>query len=279
MAKTRAQAKTKPEAPTQGERFVCVHGHFYQPPRENPWLETVEVQDSAAPYHDWNDRITAECYAPNGASRITDKNNEIIRIINNYARMSFNFGPTLLSWLDDNAPRTYRMIIDADRSQRAALRRPRLGDGAGLQPHHHAARQPTRRAHADPLGHRRLRVSLRPQARRHVAVRDRRQPQTSSTCSPQEGIRFTVLAPHQCARVRPAAAARSWPDRRGTADGCTLPSVGEVGHIDAKLAWTETPNASVDPTHPYSSLSMKAATSPSSSTMAPAPAPSPSRAC
>ena len=56
---------------TPPARFVCVHGHFYQPPRENPWLETVEVQDSAAPYHDWNDRITAECYAPNGASRIT----------------------------------------------------------------------------------------------------------------------------------------------------------------------------------------------------------------
>ncbi|PMZ18096.1 glycoside hydrolase, partial [Pseudomonas sp. FW306-02-F08-AA] len=68
----------------------------------------------AAPYHDWNDRITAECYAPNGASRITDRENKIIRIMNNYSRMSFNFGPTLLSWLADNAPRAYRMILDAD---------------------------------------------------------------------------------------------------------------------------------------------------------------------
>ena len=97
------------------DRFVCIHGHFYQPPRENPWLETVEIQDSAAPYHDWNDRITAECYAPNGASRITDRENKIIRIMNNYGRMSFNFGPTLLSWLADFAHRAYRMILDADR--------------------------------------------------------------------------------------------------------------------------------------------------------------------
>src|SRR5881628_169464 len=115
MAKPRAAKPPKPQPAAEALRFVCVHGHFYQPPRENPWLETVEVQDSAAPYHDWNDRITAECYAPNGASRIQDIENKIIRIMNNYARMSFNFGPTLLSWLNDFAPRTYRMILDADR--------------------------------------------------------------------------------------------------------------------------------------------------------------------
>ena len=73
MAKPRAAKFPKPQAAAEAPRFVCIHGHFYQPPRENPWLETVEVQDSAAPYHDWNDRITAECYAPNGASRITNK--------------------------------------------------------------------------------------------------------------------------------------------------------------------------------------------------------------
>ena len=86
-------------------RFVCVHGHFYQPPRENPWLEAVETQDSAAPYHDWNERITAECYATNGAARIVDSKNRILRITNNYARMSFNLGPTLLSWMQDKALR------------------------------------------------------------------------------------------------------------------------------------------------------------------------------
>jgi alpha-amylase/alpha-mannosidase (GH57 family) len=97
-------------------RYLCVHGHFYQPPRENPWLEAIELQDSAHPYHDWNERITAECYAPNGASRILDRENRIVKIVNNYASMSYNFGPTLLSWLKDKAPGTYRDILAADRA-------------------------------------------------------------------------------------------------------------------------------------------------------------------
>ena len=100
------------------KRFICIHGHFYQPPRENPWLETVETQDSAAPYHDWNERVCAECYATNGAARTVNNKNQIIRIVNNYSRMSFNFGPTLLSWLKENAPRTYRMILDGERRSR-----------------------------------------------------------------------------------------------------------------------------------------------------------------
>ena len=79
------------------ERYICIHGHFYQPPRENPWLEAIEVQDSAYPYHDWNERILAECYAPNTVSRILDGEGRIIELPNNYARISFNFGPTLLS--------------------------------------------------------------------------------------------------------------------------------------------------------------------------------------
>ena len=97
-------------------RFLCIHGHFYQPPRENAWLEAIEQQDSAYPYHDWNERITAECYAPNGASRILDAENRIIKIVNNYAGINFNFGPTLLSWLADKAPATYRDILAADRA-------------------------------------------------------------------------------------------------------------------------------------------------------------------
>lgn len=75
-------------------RNICIHGHFYQPPRENPWLEEVETEDSAYPFHDWNERITAECYAPNAASRILDSDRKIIDIVNNYAKISFNFGPT-----------------------------------------------------------------------------------------------------------------------------------------------------------------------------------------
>src|SRR5689334_21061282 len=97
------------------DRYICIHGHFYQPPRENAWLEFVELQDSAYPFHDWNERVTAECYARNGMSRILDPNGDIDRITNNYARISFNFGPTLLAWLADKEPEVYRSILDADR--------------------------------------------------------------------------------------------------------------------------------------------------------------------
>ena len=96
------------------KKNICIHGHFYQPPRENAWLEQIELQDSAYPFHDWNDRITYECYTPNTASRILDESNVIKDIVNNYSNISYNFGPTLLSWLEEKAPETYRNIILAD---------------------------------------------------------------------------------------------------------------------------------------------------------------------
>jgi len=96
------------------EVFLTIHGHFYQPPRENPWLESIELQDSALPFHDWNERINKECYNPNSVSRIVDNRNKILDIVNNYEHMSFNFGPTLLSWLEHFAPLTYERIIKAD---------------------------------------------------------------------------------------------------------------------------------------------------------------------
>ncbi len=96
-------------------KFICIHGHFYQPPRENAWLEAIEVQDSAHPYHDWNERISAECYAPNAASRILDDKGVIKNIVNNYSRISFNFGPTLLSWMELYDAETYRAILEADK--------------------------------------------------------------------------------------------------------------------------------------------------------------------
>jgi alpha-amylase/alpha-mannosidase (GH57 family) len=96
-------------------RYLCIHGHFYQPPRENPWLEAIELQDSAAPYHDWNERVTAECYAPNSAARILDAQGRIAKIVNNYSGISFNFGPTLLSWMNDKAPEAYQSVLNADR--------------------------------------------------------------------------------------------------------------------------------------------------------------------
>jgi alpha-amylase/alpha-mannosidase (GH57 family) len=96
-------------------RYLCIHGHFYQPPRENPWLGVVEVQDSAAPFHDWNERITHECYAPNTRARLLDGQSRIINLLNNYAWISFNFGPTLLQWMADAAPEALLGIVEADR--------------------------------------------------------------------------------------------------------------------------------------------------------------------
>ena len=96
------------------EVFLTVHGHFYQPPRENPWLEAIELQDSAQPFHDWNERITKECYNPNSVSKIVDSRNRILDMVNNYEYMSFNFGPTLLSWMEIYAPLAYERIIKAD---------------------------------------------------------------------------------------------------------------------------------------------------------------------
>ncbi len=97
------------------EKYVCVHGHFYQPPRENPWLNKVEIQDSAYPYHDWNHRINAECYIRNASSRIWNDEGRIESIMNNYGWMSFNIGPTLLAWMENEAPETYKGILRADK--------------------------------------------------------------------------------------------------------------------------------------------------------------------
>jgi alpha-amylase/alpha-mannosidase (GH57 family) len=101
------------------ERYLCIHAHFYQPPRENPWLESVELQDSAYPYHDWNERVTAECYAPNSAARILNGNGRIQDIVNNYSKISFNFGPTLLSWLEAKSTEVYAAVQAADRDSQA----------------------------------------------------------------------------------------------------------------------------------------------------------------
>jgi len=96
-------------------KFLCIHGHFYQPPRENPWLEEIEIQESAFPYRNWNERITQECYAANGLCRFVDPKKKSITIVNNYAKISFNFGPTLLSWMEQKHPEVYQAILEADK--------------------------------------------------------------------------------------------------------------------------------------------------------------------
>ncbi len=97
------------------DRFICIHGHFYQPPRESPWLEAIEIQDSAFPYHDWNERISVECYAANAVSRLWDTEGRIVQLVNNYAGISFNFGPTLLLWMEKYATDAYEAILEGDK--------------------------------------------------------------------------------------------------------------------------------------------------------------------
>ena len=113
---------------------ICIHGHFYQPPRENPWTGVIGRERSAAPWHDWNERITDECYQPNTAARILDGQGFIRAISNNYSRISCDFGPTLLTWLERARPKVYEDILRADIMARERF----SGHGSALaHPFHH----------------------------------------------------------------------------------------------------------------------------------------------
>ncbi|HEY3168780.1 MAG TPA: DUF3536 domain-containing protein, partial [Candidatus Binatia bacterium] len=196
------------------DRYICIHGHFYQPPRENPWLEAIELQDSAAPYHDWNERITAECYAPNSVSRIVDAENCIVKLVNNYAKISFNFGPTLLSWLEAKSPDVYAAILQADKESQKRF----SGHGSAIaQIYNHVIM---------PLANSRDRATQVFWGIRDFEKRFKRAPEgmwlpeTAVDLETLEllanhGIRFTVLAPHQAARVRPIGDP-VWHDLNGT---------------------------------------------------------------
>jgi hypothetical protein len=110
-------------------KHICIHGHFYQPPRGNPFNKKPLVEPDAAPYKNWNERITAECYEPNAS-------------IGNFGRISFNIGETLTAWLAANAPDTYAAIIGADEAYREEY-----GVGNAIaQPMHHAILPLSRRA-------------------------------------------------------------------------------------------------------------------------------------
>jgi len=182
-------------------RAIVIHGHFYQPPRENPWLEAVEVQDSAAPFHDWNERITAECYAPSTAARRVDEANVILDIVNNFEGISFNIGPTLFAWLARQAPGVYRKILEADRASVAAR-----GHGNAIaQVYNHQIM---------PLATRADKVTQVRWGLEDFRQRFGREaegmwlPETAADDETlevlaEEGVRFTVLAPGQAWRVRP----------------------------------------------------------------------------
>src|SRR5262245_44724829 len=205
-------------------RFICIHGHFYQPPRENPWLEAIESQDSAYPYHDWNERITAECYAANARARILDGENRIVAMVNNYASLSFNFGPTLLSWLEAKRPDVYAAIRDADRASAARF----SGHGSAIaQPFNHAIL---------PLADARDKTTQVAWGVRDFERRFGRKPEgmwlpetavdtASLEALAAAGIRFTILWPHQASHVRPVR--------------------GDGGD------WVAVPAEGIDPTRPY----------------------------
>ena len=182
-------------------KYVCIHGHFYQPPRENAWLEAVERQESARPFHDWNARINFECYAPNAAARILDRDGWIIKIRNNYTRISWNFGPTLLSWLEQNDPDAYRLLQEADLRSRERFG----GHGSALaQVHSHLIL---------PLASYRDKVTQVSWGARDFEHRFGRYPEgiwLAETAVDTEtlevlaahGIQFTILAPRQAKAVR-----------------------------------------------------------------------------
>ena len=194
-------------------RYLCVHGHFYQPPRENPFLEAIELQDSAYPYHDWNERVASECYAPNATSRILDGEQRIIELVNNYSRISFNFGPTLLSWIEQKAPKIYDALREADTSSRERF----SAHGSAIaQAYNHMIM---------PLANCRDKITQVKWGIRDFEYRFGRLPEgmwLPETAVDTEtldvlaanGIKFTILAPRQAKRIRKRGS-RSWQDVSG----------------------------------------------------------------
>ncbi len=195
------------------DRFLCIHGHFYQPPRENPWLEEIEVEDSAYPYHDWNERVAAECYAPNTASRVLDEQQKIQEIVNNYAKISFNFGPTLLSWMERHAREVYDLIIEADRVSRER----RSGHGNAIaQVYNHIIMPLARRRDKETEIIWGIRDFERRFGRRPEGMWLAETAVDSETLEllAENGIRFTILAPHQARRIRKIGE-KDWTDVSG----------------------------------------------------------------
>ena len=195
-------------------KFLCIHGHFYQPPRENPWIEEIEKQENAAPCHDWNERILRECYEPNCYARIVDGGSRIIDMVNNYELMSFNFGPTLLSWLEKKAPAIYLQILDADKK---SVKRLKHGN-AIAQAYNHMIL---------PLANERDRetqIVWGIEDFRHRFNRDPEGmwlPETAVNVATiaaliEQGLKFIILSPLQAQRMRPLQGGQ-WKDAAGNA--------------------------------------------------------------
>ncbi|MCD6320226.1 MAG: DUF3536 domain-containing protein [Candidatus Desulfofervidaceae bacterium] len=209
-------------------KYVCIHGHFYQPPREEPWLEEIEFQESAFPYHDWNERITAECYFPNAYARRVDENGFILEIVNNYKGISFNFGPTLLLWLKTHKPALLQKIIEADKQSCVLYN---AHGNAIAQVYNHVIM---------PLANTRDKITQVKWGIEAFKYFFGRHPEgmwlaetavdnETLAIMAKEGIKFTILAPRQAAQVRPLA-----PEKPGT-----------------HSIWCPVDETTLDITHPY----------------------------
>lgn len=217
---------------TSGVTSVVIHGHFYQPPREDPWLEEVEREPSAAPFHDWNTRIEQECYRAVVAARRYADDGRIAAIVNTLSSISFDFGPTLLEWLERHAPGTYEAVLAADRE--SVVRTGGHGNAMAM-PYHHLIL---------PLASRRDKVT---EVRWGIADFRRRfgrepegfwLPETAVDDETldvlaAEGIRFTVLAPHQIA----GAPADGLPGRYRTEGGREIALCTYDGPISQGIAF------------------------------------------
>jgi alpha-amylase/alpha-mannosidase (GH57 family) len=201
--------------PTKPSKYLCIHGHFYQPPRENPWLEIIEYQASARPYHDWNERVSRESYGPNARARILGEGGRILKMVNNYEYLNFDFGPTLLSWLEQAHPWIYSQILAADQKSLARNN----GHGNALaQVYNHIIM---------PLASSRDKLT---QIRWGLADFKHRFGRTAKgmwlaetavdmetlNLMAMEGVKFTILSPTQAQAVRPLTdTTGSWQDVSG----------------------------------------------------------------
>jgi alpha-amylase/alpha-mannosidase (GH57 family) len=184
------------------QRFICIHGHFYQPPRENPWTDQIEDQPSASPYRNWNERITAECYESNAASHILDEHQRLKEIVNNYSKISFNFGPTLLTWMERSAPLIYARLLQADRDSVKQF----SGHGSAIAQAYNHMIMPLANAHD--------KETQIVWGIKDFEYRFQRFPEgmwlpetavdiTTLECLASHGIKFTLLAPYQAKQIRP----------------------------------------------------------------------------
>lgn len=207
--------------------YITVHGHFYQPPRENPYLNTIERQPSAHPFHDWNERIHHECYRPNAFARILNHQNELVGIVNNFEYLSFNIGATLMSWLEKYDPEVYQRILDADRQSSKRLN----GHGNAIaQVYNHIIL---------PLANQRDKITQIRWGKEDFRSRFGRDPEgmwlaetavdySTLEALIEEEIKFIILAPSQAERCR------------------LLPTAE-----DEETEWHEVGGSQIDPTRPY----------------------------